>query len=53
MGESLINDVNCDLIKTFTDPSNSMIVEDVINVNDWINKTDWVNKTRLRCTTKL
>ena len=26
--------------KTFTNPSNGMIVDDVINVNDWVNKSD-------------
>ena len=40
MLENLINDVSRDLIKTFTDPSNDMILDDVINVNDWVNKTD-------------
>ena len=34
--ENLIND----LIKTLTDPSDGMILDDVINVNDWVNKTD-------------
>ena len=29
-----------ELIKTFTDPSDGMIVDDIINVNDWVNKTD-------------
>ena len=29
-----------DLIKTFVDPSDGMIVDDIINVNDWVNKTD-------------
>ena len=38
--ENLINDANRDLIKTFTDPSDVMILDDVINVNDWVNKTD-------------
>ena len=42
--ENLINDAKRDLIKTFTDPSDGMIVDDVINVNEWINKTD--NKKR-------
>ena len=30
--ENLINDANRDLVKTFTDPSNGMIFDDVINV---------------------
>ena len=29
-----------DLIKTFTDASGGMIVDDVINVNDWVSKAD-------------
>ena len=37
MLENLINDVNRDLIKPFTDPSDSMILHDVTNVNDWVN----------------
>ena len=32
--------MNRDLIKTFTDPSDGMILDDVVNVNDWVNKTD-------------
>ena len=38
--ENLINDANGGLIKTCTNPSDSMILDDVINVNDWVNKTD-------------
>ena len=38
--ENLINDVNRDLIKIFIDLSDSMILDDAINVNDWVNKTD-------------
>ena len=38
--ENLINDANRDLIETFKDPSNGMILDDVINVNDLVNKTD-------------
>ena len=38
--ENLINDAKHDLIKTFTDPSDGMMVDDIINVNDWINKSD-------------
>ena len=38
---NLINDVKVDLVKTFTDPSDGMIVDNIINVNDWeINKAD-------------
>lgn len=38
---NLINDVKGDLVKTFTDPSDGMIVDNIINVNDWeINKAD-------------
>lgn len=38
---NLINDVKGDLVKTFTDPSDDMIVDNIINVNDWeINKAD-------------
>ena len=40
MLENLIIKVNRDLIKTFTDPSDGMIVDDVMNVIDWVNKTD-------------
>ena len=32
--ENLINDTKHDLIKTFTDPSDGMIFDDIINVND-------------------
>ena len=38
--ENSIYDAKRDLIKTFTDPSDSMIFGNVINVNDWVNKTD-------------
>ena len=38
--ENLINDVNRDLIKIFIDLSDSMILDDAINVNDSVNKTD-------------
>ena len=38
--ENLINDANRDLIKTFTNPSDGLILDDVINLNDWVNKTD-------------
>ena len=38
--ENLINNAKHDLIKTFTDPSDGMMVDDIINVNDWINKSD-------------
>ena len=38
--ENSIYDAKRDLIKTFTDPSDSMIFDNVINVNDWVNKTD-------------
>ena len=38
--ENLINDGKRDLIKRFTNPSDGMIVDDVINVNDWVNKID-------------
>ena len=38
--ENLINDANRDLIKTFSDPSDGLIVDYVINVNDWVSKTD-------------
>ena len=38
--ENLINNVNRDLIKIFIDLSDSMILDDAINVNDWVNKTD-------------
>ena len=38
--ENLINNAKHNLRKTFTDPSNGMIVDDVINVNDWVNKSD-------------
>ena len=37
--ENLINDVKPNLMKTFTGPSNGMIVDDIINVNYWeVNK---------------
>ena len=29
-----------DLIKIFTNPSDGMIVDDIINVNNWVNKAD-------------
>ena len=38
--ENFINNAKHDLIKTFTDPSDGMIVDDIINVNDCVNKTD-------------
>ena len=38
--ENLFNEAKRDLIKTFTDPGNGMIVDDIVNVPDWINKTD-------------
>ena len=38
--ENFINNAKHDLIKTFTDPSDGMIVDDIINVNDWVNKAD-------------
>ena len=38
--EGLINDANRDLIKTFANPSDRMILDDVINVNDWVSKRD-------------
>ena len=37
--ENLINDAKPNLMKTFTGPSNGMIVDDIINVNYWeVNK---------------
>ena len=37
--KNLINDTKPNLIKAFTDPSNGMIVDDIIIVNDWeVNK---------------
>ena len=34
-----LNDAKTNLMKTFTDPSIGMIVDDIINVNDWeVNK---------------
>ena len=41
--ENLVDEVKCDLIKTFTNASDSMIVDDVINVNDWVNNPDEKN----------
>ena len=38
--ENFINNAKRNLIKTFTDPSYGMIVDDIINVNDWVNKAD-------------
>ena len=38
--KNLINDAKRDLIKTFSDPSDGMIVDDIINVNDCVNKSD-------------
>ena len=38
--ENLINGPKLNLIRTFTNPSDGMIVDDVVNVNDWINKSD-------------
>ena len=29
-----------DLIKIFIDPSDGMIVDDIINVNEWVDKAD-------------
>ena len=40
--ENVIDDAKRDLIKKFTDPSDDVIVDDIINVNDWVNKA--VNK---------
>lgn len=38
--ENLFNKTKRNLIKTFTDPSDGMVADDVVTVNDWINKTD-------------
>ena len=38
--ENLVDEVKHDLIKTFTNPSDGMMIDDVINVNDWVNKAD-------------
>ena len=38
--ENFINNAKHDLIKTFTDPNDGMIVDDIMNVNDWVNKAD-------------
>ena len=40
MLENLVDEVKHDLIKTFTNPSDGMMIDDVINVNDWVNKAD-------------
>ena len=37
--ENLFDEAKRNLIKTFTDPSDDMIVDN-INVNDWVNKAD-------------
>lgn len=36
MLENLIDDAKRDLIKTFTNPSYGMIIDNIINVNDWV-----------------
>ena len=36
---NLTNDAKLDLIKTFTSPSDSMIVDDITNVKDWVKKS--------------
>ena len=38
--ENLMDVTKRDLIKIFTDPSDGVIVDDVINVNGWVNKAD-------------
>ena len=42
--ENLNNDTKHDLIKTFIDPSNCMIVDDITNVNNWVKKSDNTNQ---------
>ena len=42
MLENLFDEAKRDLIETFTNPSDGMIVDD-INVNDWVNKADEKN----------
>ena len=42
--ENLINDTKHDLIKTFIDPSDCMIVDDITNVNNWVKKSDNTNQ---------
>ena len=37
--ENLIIDANRDLIKTFTDHSDGMIIDDVLNAYNWVNRT--------------
>ena len=38
--ETLVDEVKRDLIKIFTDPSDGMIVDEVINVNEWVYEVD-------------
>lgn len=38
--ENMIDKANCKLIKTFTNPSNGMIFDDIINENDRANNED-------------
>ena len=42
--ENLINDTKHDLIKTFIDPSDCMIVDDITNVNNWVKKSNNTNQ---------
>ena len=45
--ENLFDEAKRDLTKTFTDPSDDMIVDDM-NVNDWVNKADKRNNNYLK-----
>ena len=49
--ENLFDEAKCNLIKTFTDPSDGMIVDD-INVNDWANEADEKKQTRSKYSAK-
>ena len=49
--ENIIDEANRDLIKTFTDSSDSIIVDEFLNVGDWVNKADG-KKQQLDQTTK-
>ena len=45
--ENLFDEAKRDLTKTFTDPSDGMIVDDM-NVKDWVNKADKRNNNYLK-----
>ena len=43
--ENLLDEAKRDIIKTFTEPSGDVIVDDIMNVNDWERETE--NRNRL------